>query len=242
MIPRFILIVALTAPALSSTAHAQARFEVASIRPSRPGATASDGRAFMGEFAFDAEAATVGDILDMLNDWHLKRVVGGPDWIRTDRYDIHAKAGDSIPSEQRKDAVRALLAERFKLVVHQETRDISAIVLTAPKRPSGLKPADDGEAYSIRVGAHGDINFVAVPMSGLTNLLSQVWQLPVVDQTGLEGKFDFTVTTSAVAPAPDMRYGDLVREALFDFGFKVETKKVPLQMTVVDRCERPSEN
>lgn len=225
-----------------STAIAQVRFEVASIHPSRPGASAQDARVSAGADRFDAEASTVDDILEMLNGWQLYRVVGGPDWMRTDRYDIHAKAGAAIPSEERQDAVLALLTERFKLVVHRETRDIPAMVLTAPKRPAGLKAAADGETASIRYGAHGDPIFVAVPMSAVTNYLSNMWHSPVVDQTGLAGTFDFSLAPSAVYPAPGAAWGDLVREAVLAFGFKVETRKVPMQVTVVDRCERPSEN
>lgn len=231
-----------TVPGTASTATAQVRFEVASIRPSRPGATARDGRFLWGADRFDAQAATVDDILQMLNDWQLYRVVGGPDWIRTDRYDVHAKADAPIPQEERKGAILALLAERFGLSIHRETRDIPTMVLMAPKRPAELKPAADGEISSIRYGAHGDPVFVAMPMSGITNYLSQMWHSPVVDQTGLAGAYDFSLAPSAVTPAPGEGWGDLVREALLAFGFKVEAKKVPMEVTVVDRCERPSEN
>jgi uncharacterized protein (TIGR03435 family) len=242
MIPRLLAIIALAAPALLSPAIAQVRFEVASIHPSRPGASAQNARVSLGEDRFDAESATVGDILDMLNDWQLLRVVGGPDWMRTDRYDIHAKAGAPIPREERKGAVLALLAERFKLVVHRETRDLPAMVLTAPTRPAGLKPAAAGETFSIRYSANGDPIFVAVPMAQVTNYLSQMWQSPVVDQTGLAGAFDFSLAPSALTPMRGEVWGDLIRGAVLAFGFKVETRKVPTQITVVDRCERPSEN
>jgi uncharacterized protein (TIGR03435 family) len=242
MIPRFLVIITLATQALLSTANAQARFEVASIHPSRPDAGPHNTVLFLKGDRFDAEAATVNDILDKVNDTQLFRVVGGPAWMRTDRYDIHAKADAPIPSEQLKDAVLALLAERFHLVVHYETRDVLATILTAPKRPAELKPAADGEIGSMRPIGHGDFVFTAVPMKYLASLLAQIWASPVVDQTGLTGSFDFTLAPSAVNPAPGMVYGDLVRESLLAFGFKVETRKVPLQITVVDRCERPSEN
>jgi uncharacterized protein (TIGR03435 family) len=116
------------------------------------------------------------------------------------------------------------------------------MVLTAPKRPEGLKAAADEETPSIRYGAHGDPIFVAVSMSTVTNYLSNMWHSPVVDQTGFAGTFDFSLAPSAVYPAPGAAWGDLVREAVLAFGFKVETRKVPMQVTVVDRCERPSEN
>jgi uncharacterized protein (TIGR03435 family) len=242
MIPRLLAVIALAVPALLSPAIAQVRFEVASIHPSRPAASAQDARVSLGVDRFDAQASTVDDILEMLNGWQLYRVLGGPDWMRTDRYDIHAKAGAPIPSEERQDAVLALLAERFKLVVHRETRDIPAMVLTAPNRPAGLKTAADGETPSISYDAHGDPIFVAVPMSAVTNYLSNMWHSPVVDQTGLAGIFDFSLAPSAFTAMRGEVWGDLVRGAVLAFGFKVEMRKVPMQVTVIDRCERPSEN
>jgi len=76
-------------------------------------------------------------------------------------------------------------------------------------------------------------------MSAFTNYLSNVWQSPVVDQTGLEGAFDFTLNPST---EPGEGWGDRIHEALLAVGFKIEYRKVPTEMTVVDRCERPSEN
>jgi uncharacterized protein (TIGR03435 family) len=117
-----------------------------------------------------------------------------------------------------------------------------AMVLTAPKRPAGLRPAAAGEISSIRYGPNNDPIFVAVPMSAVTNYLSNMWGSHVVDQTGLTGTFDFSLAPSAAAPAHGDAWGDLVREAVLAFGFNVETRKVPMQVTVVDHCERPSEN
>lgn len=242
MIPRLLVIIALAAPASISPAIAQVHFEVASIRPSRPGVGPRDVRIDFSGDRFDAEASTVGDILDMLNGWRLFGVVGGPAWMTTDRYDIHATAEAVVPPADRTGAVMALLGERFQLAVHRETRDIPTMVLTAPKRPAGLKPSTNGETYSMRFGANGDPTWVAVPMSAVTNYLSQMWQSPVVDQTGLTGTFDFSLAPSAVSQAPGEAWGDLVREAVLAFGFKVEMRKAPTEVTVVDRCERPSEN
>ena len=98
MIPRLLALIVL-APALLS-AGAQVRFEVASIHPSRPGLGPRDSRILFSGDSFDAEASTVDDLLEMLNNWQLHRVVGGPAWMTTDRYDIHAKAGRSVPLER----------------------------------------------------------------------------------------------------------------------------------------------
>jgi uncharacterized protein (TIGR03435 family) len=69
-----------------------------------------------------------------------------------------------------------------------------------------------------------------------------MWHSPVVDQIGLEGTFDFSLNPSVVGPQPGENWGDRVREAVLAVGFKVEERKVPTEVTVVDRCERPSQN
>jgi uncharacterized protein (TIGR03435 family) len=238
-IARFLGIIVLAAPALLSPASAQTRYEVASVHPSHPGASPQSSRSVFLADGFDAQDATIGDVLDMLNGWQLYRVVGGPEWMRTDRYDIHAKAAGPVPKEQQHDALMALLAERFQLSTHHETRDLPAMVLLAPKMPASLKPAVAGETYRFPYNVGNPLTFTAVPMSALTNYLSNVFQSPVIDQTGLEGAFDFTLNLSTDAGES---WADRIREALMAAGFKVEYKKVPTEVTVVDRCERPSEN
>jgi uncharacterized protein (TIGR03435 family) len=244
-----------------STAIAQVRYEVASIHPSRPEAGPNSLISFgpdtykVGKTPsnrFDAEAATISTILLMLNDWQPYRVVGGPKWMNTDRYDIHAKADAAIPPEKQRDAVLVLLAERFKLSVHRETRDIPIFVLLASKKPGGLKPASAGEDEDSRYNG-SVITYTAVPMSDFINQVSLMLQSPVIDKTELEGAFDFTINLSAVASqavsqtnterrASAQDRVDRVREALTAVGLKVEERKMPIEVTVVDQCERPSEN
>jgi len=219
----------------------QARFEVASVRPSQPGMTARDARHNLHGDRFEARAMTVSDILDMLNGYQLFRVAGGPGWMRTDRYHIEAKADRPLEVAERQQAVMALLAERFHLESHREKREVPGFVLRAPRPTGGLKHASNEEHYSIG-SDRGDVVFTAVPMSAVTNYLSQMWQAPVVDETELNGVFDFRLATSQVEPQPQMSWRDRVREAIEAIGFRVENRRIPLEVTVVDRCERPGAN
>jgi uncharacterized protein (TIGR03435 family) len=184
---------------------------------------------------------TVGDILDMLNGYQLFRVVGGPDWMRTDRYDIEAKAERPLDVADQQQAVMALLAERFHLESHRERREVPGIVLRGPRTLGALKQAGSEERYSIG-NDRGDVVFTAVSMSAVTNYLSQMWQAPVVDETELKGVFDLKLATSQVEPQPQMSWRDRVREAVEAAGFRVESRRIPLDVTVVERCERPSAN
>jgi uncharacterized protein (TIGR03435 family) len=130
-------------------AGAQARFEVASIRPAAPDTAVEDrGFDFRGD-RFEARALTVGEILDMLGGWQLYRVTGGPPWMRTDRYNIEAKADRVLDPAMRESAVMGFLALRFHLESHRETRDVPGIVLRARKTPAGVKHAAGGEHFSI---------------------------------------------------------------------------------------------
>jgi len=135
----------------------------------------------------------------------------------------------------------ALLAERFHLESHRERREVPGMVLRASQTPRGLKQAGSNESYSIRMD-RGDVVFTAVPMSGVTNYLSNMLKAPVVDETELKGTYDFELATSRVEPQPGMTWGDRVREAVEAIGFRMENRRIPLEITVVDRCERPSAN
>jgi uncharacterized protein (TIGR03435 family) len=224
-------------------ARPQMRFEVASIRPSQPG-TGEDARVRITEDRLEIHAYTVRDILDWLNGFQLHRVVGGPDWMSTDRYDIQAKANGPLQAgdgEAGKAAIMALLAERFQLQWRRETRQLPAIVLRAPETLAALRPANNDEKTSIRM-ERGDVVFTAAHMRAITNYLSQMWRVPVVDQTELKGKYDFKLATAQMEGEPEMKWGDRVREAITAMGFRVEDRRVPLEVTVGDRCERPSAN
>ena len=84
--------------------------------------------------------------------------------------------------------------------------------------------------------------FSAVPMWAVTNYLSNVWRVPVVDETEIKGKYDFKLATAQMEGEPEMKLGDRVRQAIEAIGFRVKDRRVPLEVTVVDRCERPSAN
>lgn len=235
-----VALVLLTVPAIPSLS--QTGFEVASIRPSQPGAAPAGSRFFFRGDRFEAHAATVSDLLDMLVGFQLYRVTGGPAWMRTDRYDIIAKADHEIAPQDQYAAVMSLLIDRFRLQSHKETREVPGFVLRARRLPASVKPAADLETYSVRPDGQGHFIFTATPLSALTNFLSVQTHVPVTDETDLKGAYDFVVSTVDVQPQPGEDWGDRVREAVEALGFQVESRRISLEMTVVDRCERPAEN
>ncbi|HEY4086371.1 MAG TPA: TIGR03435 family protein [Bryobacteraceae bacterium] len=223
-------------------AFAQPHFDVASIRPSAPGSTARDGKFYFQGERLVMKAATLGDVLDSLNGFQLFRVVGGPPWMRTDRYDIKAKSDHVLAQNERDPAIMALLADRFKLESHKETRDIPGFVLRPPKTMSNVKPATGEEKYSIRMDDRHDVVFTAVPMSGVANYLSQMLRGPISDETDLKGSYDFVLALSRIEPQPNESFGERVREAAEAAGFHLENRQIPLEVTVVDSCSKPGDN
>jgi uncharacterized protein (TIGR03435 family) len=229
----------LAIPAIS--APAETGFEVSSIRPAQPGATVQDARVYFRGDRFEAKAMTVGDLLDMLaGTQSLYRVTGGPSWMRTDRYDVVAKADHEVAPPGQYAAVMSLLIDRFKLQSHKETRDIPGLVLRAPRMPAGIKPATANETYSVQRNPQaGHFIFTAAHLADLTNLLSQATHLPVTDETELKSAYDFVIDAP---PQPGEDLVDRIRGAVEAVGFRLESRRVSVEITVVDRCERPTEN
>jgi bla regulator protein blaR1 len=216
------LIGATIVPRLGAQAPAGSpTFEVASVKPNKSG----DGRVMLGlqpGGRFTATNVTLR--LLIRNAYRVQdfQIVGGPGWISSDHFDIVAKAEGDPPQDQIQLMVRALLADRFKLAVHNDKRElpIYALVLARPDGRPGpkLRPAStDCEALRARgrgaapppgppPGPPGGPmscgmrmapgNFVAggMPLTQLATTLSQIVGRVVQDQTGLSGQFDFELS------------------------------------------------
>src|ERR1700685_3548945 len=136
--------------------HAPA-FEVASIKPCKPG-TPEPGEERMGlvQFTypggrFNAKATSLKFLLEWAYGILPSQHSGGPSWMEDDRYDIVAKAEGNATSAQMKLMTRTLLADRFKLKFHRETREVPVLILSLGKTAPKLFPPKEGEQYSIRM-------------------------------------------------------------------------------------------
>jgi uncharacterized protein (TIGR03435 family) len=223
---------------------------VASIKPSKLGSVVQDARASFSPGRFEPLNITLSEVLDALNN-HTGRMEGGPKWAQSDRYDIAAKADETIAPMEGQQAVLALLQERFKLAIHQEPRDKAGFALTIRKKaPPNLIAAKDEEATRVTSDAHKAV-FQAVYMARFMNHPRQMLHTPVVDQTALSGRSDFSLDMDAAAeeistvgpsPGGGPRFPDRVRFAVEQIGFRLQPGKLKLDMTVIDHAERPSEN
>jgi uncharacterized protein (TIGR03435 family) len=169
--------------------------------------------------------------------------ISGPAWIESERYDIVAKTAAGAPEPA---MMRALLAERFKLTAHTGTKEFSIYALVVAKNGPKLKKAEPGEddvnskrghltARKVSMARLAD--FLARPRAGLGR--------PVVDKTGLEGAFDFTLDWT---PDSDAQASETAPLSIFvalqeQLGLKLEAQKGPVEVLIVDHVEKiPSEN
>ena len=123
---------------------------------------------------------------------------------------------------------------------------MSVLALIVGKDPPKLQRAAAEGLQGLVPGERGQMNFRRAPVVALVNTLSNILHTPVIDATGITGNFDFTLDPSQFPTAggatPDS-FGDLVVTAIQEqLGFKLEKRKASLEITIIDRAERPSEN
>jgi uncharacterized protein (TIGR03435 family) len=238
--------------ALPVLAQQQARrhFEVASIKPNPSGRKAMQSFAYSAGGRFTATNATLVDVIVRVYPTRRIQMQGGPDWIDSDRFDIVAKADAADGVIQPADwthMVQTLLEDRFQLKFHSETRETQVLALVVGKGGPKLTVAKDGGETALTPGEHGRMIFTKMTITGLVNTMSNILHTPVVDGTGLKGFFDFTLDPNQFAEqdgaAPNANFGDLVVAAVGEqLGLRLEKRKMPLEITIIDRAEKPTEN
>jgi len=241
-------------------AQAVPAFEVASVKLSKSGDFGYQSNPRPGGY----NATNVSLLLLIRFAYNLKdyEVVGGPDWVQTDRFDIAARAGRDVSNAELRVMMRSLLADRFKLVVRSEQRQIAqfAMVLARSDGRLGLnleRRADDCDSAGAPSAARerppfADAGFTmrCGSMSGLSSVVAENIQAPVVDKTGLDGKWDVAVffrsdralvsgTTERPASAPSApSLFDALSEQL---GLKLERMQGAVAVVrVIDSVQRPT--
>ena len=214
--------------------------------------------------------------------------VAGLGWLSSERYDIAAKIPPGTTNEQFNLMLQNLLAERFRLALHHETRELQGFDLVAgrngpklkasPEADPGAQPAPepvsppkidangfphlDGPGLVMMEGVKGKavISYLtarAQPLSALVEMLSREFRLPIVDKTGLTGKFDFTLEFAPQPPGAlpppssvdglpdptDESAPNLITAVQQQLGLKLNPGKIPLNVLIVDRAlQVPTEN
>jgi uncharacterized protein (TIGR03435 family) len=189
-----------------------------------------------------------------------KQVTGGPDWIDKDKYDLLAEPdGDGQPNEKQwRTMLKKLLADRFKLTFHHDKADLSVYALVVGKNGSKLAKSqgDPNGLPALFFGGVGILNVRNANMTDFSQVVeTSILDRPVVDQTGLVGRFDFTLKwTPDEAQFAAMGFGapspvdsttappDLFTAMQEQLGLKLESTKAPVDVLVIDHVEKPSAN
>jgi uncharacterized protein (TIGR03435 family) len=269
-------------------------YEVSTIKPYKPGSGEGPGVIRMGIMntadGFTASGVNLQLLLQQAYGVQPYQITGAPEWANSERFEIDAKMDSSVadalsklsPEDRnlaRLQMLQKLLADRFKLTIHRNTKELPAYTLVVGKNGSKLKEADPnaapapaapvpGRGGRVRPGTmmmgfdSSEISLTgnAIPVSALAERLSQFLRTPVIDKTGLLGKYDITLKFAPEMgqlppppgggapdgmspPPPSDPGGPTLQMAVQDqLGLKLESGKGPVELIVIEHVEKPSDN
>jgi uncharacterized protein (TIGR03435 family) len=224
-------------------------FDVASVKPS----ARAVGKDYRGAVVFGPERVSARNVSLkglIVEAYHVRpfQVSGGPGWLDLDEFDIDSRAGETATKDQLRAMLQALLTERFHLTLHRDSKEMRVYALSVDKGGPRLHPAT-GELRPTTSpqNFHGDMrqfaDLIAIGLSIPTvddptrPAIASGSPVPVLDETGIEGNFDISVNLR-----PDDSAGDSFtrwqRALRGELGLKLETRRAPVELLVVDRAER----
>jgi uncharacterized protein (TIGR03435 family) len=238
-------------------ANANPGFEVATIKPTKP-----DEQHLMLGFdgsRFKTVNTSLSKLLSFSYGVHTKQLTGLPAWAETDKYDITAKPDVAgLPNKkQLQQMVQKLITDRFNLTFHREKKELSVYVLSVAKTGPKLTKSENQDGRP-GFGLHGlgGLSIRNANMGDFCGLMQEaVLDRPVVDQTELAGRYDFTLNwtpddsqyegmgakapppTDSTSPPPNLYTA--IQEQI---GLKLDATKAPADVLVIDHVEKPSEN
>jgi uncharacterized protein (TIGR03435 family) len=174
--------------------------------------------------------------------------VTGPGWLENVRFDIAAKYPPDTKNEDRPAMLRTLLEDRFKLVVHRESKDMPGYALMVAKSGFKLQPVEPGGS-SDNSSNHGHLQVWTIKKGSMAMLGDQLARnlgVSVVDKTALDGVYDYELrwNDDQTPNGPEADAAPSLFTALQDtLGLRLQPQKVLVEIIVVDSAERsPSEN
>jgi len=228
---------------LAQTTATTPTFEVASVKPRPP----ADTHPLRFDYCQPSGRFTM---LGTPVAWSLRyayqlkdyQVVGAPDWVRDfhDAYNIEAAAGRPVTADECRLMVQSLFAERFKLKAHREQRESSVYFLTLDRNPPKLREGGAARINGVHIDATGTRMWAdGITLAELASILSNRTDRPVVDRTGLQGKWGMTIDYSVEDGDDRPNVYTAVREQL---GLRLEPGRAPIDMLVIDHIEKPTPN
>lgn len=226
-------------------ARGQESFEVASVKP-HPGIITHASDPSVKGNRVTATATTLLDWIEVAYHARRDQIVGVPGWVDSDHFDLDAKAdAATITTEQMRRMLQALLAERFHLRVHHETKAVPMYALVVGKNGAKLQESSPDEPPKGSITGDGTGMHMEVArgtMAQLANRLSSNGAgRPVIDQTGLTGIYTYKLDW-VNTPGGDSELPSLSVALQEQIGLRLEPTTGPSDMIVIDHAERPSAN
>jgi len=164
--------------------------------------------------------------------------------LQSDRYTIVAKAAAPVPDSQLRAMLQTLLADRFQLSFHRQSREIRVFALVADKSGPKFDPSQPDEETRQQASSKLVRKWTASTLAQLANSLGEALQSPVQDETGLAGKYNFALDlTPYVTPGERPDIAGMMATALHEqLGLKLEPRRAATDVLVIDRLEKPTAN
>jgi len=263
----FFLGISLTGIAALTAAQARAQkpmFEVASIKPTKANSVRSGGSCHGKDSNFSSQqphlissplpgrcafnSVTLHDLVRSAYVFELQNGMGihdpianEPSWMQSELFDVDAVAASPETTTRRElyAMLQTLLADRFKLQIHRDHKDVQGYALVVAKNGPKLKPETSGDEHgSLLPSGPFEWEGKNTALSGLASLLSGFVGAPVVDRTGLAGRYNFTLR---YAPRTALKDLPSIFEALADqLGLRLQQEKESVVVLVIDSVQRPS--
>ena len=247
----------LSGPAFGQASDTPPAFEAADVHVSAPGTNPFMRGPVLRGNRYELKNATMVDLIRTAYSVDGDTVVGGPSWLESDRYDVIAKAPLSSPPEKLRTMLQSLLADRFQLVIHNDSKPLPIYALTLGKRKLQLKETDGtgeigckGQPQTFTVGVV-PIQTISCHNLTMAAFATTVRQMAngyldhlVVDMTGLKGSWDFDIKwTARGLLAAAGAAGVSLFDAVDKLGLKLELQTVPTPVIGVDHVNRkPTDN
>jgi uncharacterized protein (TIGR03435 family) len=271
--PKRLLLTILAAVALLPAQQPTYTFSVVSVKPN----TSADFRSgvafgFQPGGRFEMHNLSLRFVIAMAYNvpFQSTRLTGGPEWLGSERFDIDATADPAalppdLPTSERRDRqramLRAMLADRFHLVVRTETKELPIYAEVVNKGGLKLKPSsiaekdcDESTCHSFMGGRGRGMHSKAADLTDLALYVSNWTDRPVIDATGVKGLFEIDtkpwVSLESNAPAAGAKGEDgteladlsTVFTVFTEMGLKLEPRKAPIEMYTIEKVERPAAN
>jgi bla regulator protein BlaR1 len=252
-------------------------FEAASIKPHKSSGAVEMSRLLFTPYGFSVTNVTLQTLIRDVYQVQASQIAGAPNWLNSETYDVEARMDKSVAEELRKvdpmqslperqRMLQALLADRCKLTLHRETKDLPVYALAIAENGPKLQEAKPGDTYAngikgpnghpggpgnIRMG-RGTLTGQALSMADFVRVLSDQLGRPVLDKTGLTGKYDLTLQWTPddsqlpglkqAEPQPPPSGSSIFTAIQAQLGLELESQDSPVETLVIDHVEKPSEN